>query len=173
MPLLCEVYAVVGQGNVPRSGIGKADAHSLRQGLTELGEGMGVINELLIRHPCPQGYRRRCDQEDLLSIQGDAGEESLHPFSGLLWAPALEQIIGSQHDDQRICVIREGGGRGGDLPTVLPHIGDCPSCLRGQDIHPPAVRIITPAEIAPGIIAVGVGVTKADDLHRPISFLCR
>ncbi len=95
MPLLCEVYAVVGQGNVPRSGIGKADAHSLRQGLTELGEGMGVINELLIRHPCPQGYRRRCDQEDLLSIQGDAGEESLHPFSGLLWAPALEQIIGS------------------------------------------------------------------------------
>lgn len=83
VPLLCEVYAVISQGNVPRSGIGKADAHLLCQGLTELGEGMGVINELLIGNPCPQGYRRRCNQEDLLSVQGDAGEESLQPFSGL------------------------------------------------------------------------------------------
>ena len=38
VPLLCEVYAVIGQGNIPRSGIDKADAHSLRQDLAELGK---------------------------------------------------------------------------------------------------------------------------------------
>ena len=77
MPLLCEVYTVIGQGNIPRSGISKADAHSLCQGLTAFGEGMGVINELLIRHPCPQGYRRRCNQEDLLSAKSSKERTSL------------------------------------------------------------------------------------------------
>ena len=79
MPLLHKVDAVVGQGDVPLPGVGEADAQMLRQGLTEPDKGVGVINELLIGYPCPQGYWRRCDQENLLSIQGDTGEKSLQP----------------------------------------------------------------------------------------------
>ena len=46
MTLLREVYAVIGQRDVPLPDIGKTDAQSLRQGLAELGKGAGVLNEL-------------------------------------------------------------------------------------------------------------------------------
>ena len=68
MTLLCEVYAVIGQRNVPSSGIGKADTQLLRQGLTEPGEGTGLVNELRAGYPCSQGHRRRRNQQDLVSV---------------------------------------------------------------------------------------------------------
>ena len=88
VPLLCEVYAVIGQGDVSLSSVGKADAQLFLQGLTELGKGAGVIHELRAGHPRSQGHRRWGDQQDLASIQGEAGEKLLQPLSGLLriWA---------------------------------------------------------------------------------------
>jgi len=169
--LLREVDAIVGKGDVPFPSVGKADAHSLRQSLAEPGEGKGAVDELWGGDPLAQGHRRRCDQQDPASIQGDAGEESLQPLGGLLRASALEQIVGSQHDDQQIRASGEGGGEGEDLPAVLPHVADGPAGLRSQNIHPPAVRVIPPAEIPSRVVAVGVGVAEADDVHRPFSFL--
>ena len=171
MALLCEVYAVIGQGDAPPSGVGKADAHSFRKGLTEPGKSAGVVYELWAGHPRSQGHRRRCDQQDFTSIHGDAGEEPLQPPGGLLRASALEQIVGSQHDDQQIRAGGEGGGGGGDLPAVLPQVADGPAGFPCQNVHPPAVRVIPPAEIAPRVVAVGVGIAEADDVHRPFSFL--
>ena len=49
MPLLRKVDAVVGQGDVPLHGIGKADAQLFCQVLTEPGKGVRIVNELLIR----------------------------------------------------------------------------------------------------------------------------
>ena len=167
MALLREVDAVIGKGDAPFPGVGKADAHSLRQGLTEPGKGKGAIDELRAGDPFAQGHRRRCDQQDPASIQGDAGEEPLQPPGGLLRTPALEQIVGSQHDDQQIRVGGKGGGGGGDLPAILSHVANGPAGLHSQDVHPPAVRVIPPAEIAPRVVAVGVGVAEADDVHRP------
>ena len=100
------------------------------------------------------------------------GGGALQPPGGLLRAPALEQIVGPQHDDQQIRAGGEGGGGGGNLPAVLPQVGDRPAGFRSQDVHPPAVRVIPPAEITPRVVAVGVGVAEADDVHRPFSFLC-
>lgn len=171
MALLREVDAVIGQGDVPFPGVCKADTHSLRQSLAEPGEGAGAVDELRTGDPLAQGHRRRCDQQDPTSIQGDAGEEPLQPPGGLFRASALEQIVGSQHDDQQIRAGGEGGGGGRDLPAILSHVADGPTGLRSQDVHPPAVRVIPPAEIAPRVVAVGVGVAEADDVHRPFSFL--
>lgn len=66
--MLRKVYAVIGQGDVPFSGIGKADAKPLRQGLTKAGEGIGSVNELLAGYSLAQGHWRRCDQQDLASF---------------------------------------------------------------------------------------------------------
>ena len=63
MPLLREMYAVIGQGDVPPSGIGKADDKPLRQGLAMRESSMscglgthvpwvtdgGAINRILLR----------------------------------------------------------------------------------------------------------------------------
>ena len=171
MSLLREVDAVIGKRDVPFPGVGKADAHSLRQGLTEPGEGAEVVDELRAGDPFAQGHRRRCDQQDPASIQRNACEEPLQPLGGLLRTSALEQIVGSQHDDQQIRAGGEGGGGGGDLPAVLPQVADGPAGFPCQNVHPPAVRVIPPAEIAPRVVAVGVGIAEADDVHRPFSFL--
>ena len=39
-----------------------------------------------------------------------------------------------------------------------------------NDIPTSTVRVIAPAEIASGIISIGVGITEADDFH-PMFFL--
>ena len=111
MPLLCEVYAIIGQGDVPPPGVSKADAHLCRQSLTQLGKGMGIVNELLSRHPRAPLYRRRGDHQDLASIQGDAREEPLQTHGGLFRASALEQVVGPKHDDQQIGISRKVRGR--------------------------------------------------------------
>ena len=147
MPLLCEVYAIIGQGDVPPPGVSKADAHLCRQSLTQLGKGMGIVNELLARHPRAPLYRRRGDHQDLASIQGDAREEPLQPLSGLLRTSTLEQIVSSEHDDQQISISREGGGRRWNLPAILTHVADTPAGFLDQNVHPSAVRIIAAAEI--------------------------
>lgn len=165
MALLREVYAVIGQGDVPLPGIGKAGTQLLRQGLAEPGEGAGVINELWAGDPLAQSHWRRCDQQDLVSVQGNAREKTLQPLGSLLRASPQEQVVGPKHDDQQIGVSREGWDSGWNLPAVLPHVEDRPSVLHGQNIHSPAVRVITSAEIAPGVIAIGIRVAKADNVH--------
>lgn len=77
MPLLRKVDAVIGQGDVSFSGIGKADAQMFRQGLTQLGKGMGIVNKLRAGHPRSQGHGRWGNQQDLALIQGKAGQEPL------------------------------------------------------------------------------------------------
>ena len=144
----------------------------LRQGLTELGKGVGIVNELLIRHPRAPFHRRRGNQQDLASIQGDAGEEPLQPLSGLFRASALEQVVGPEHDDQQIGISRKVRGRVRDLPAVLSHVADGPASLARQNVHPPAVRIIAAAQIGAGIVAVGVGVAETDDVHLVFPLLC-
>jgi len=73
VPLLCEVDAVVGQGDVPLPGVSEADAKLFCQGLTELGKGVGIIDELRVEHPRSQGHRRWDNEQDSTSIQGKAG----------------------------------------------------------------------------------------------------
>lgn len=150
MPLLRKVDAVVGQGDVPLASVGEADAQLFRQGLTELGKGAGVIHELRAGHPRSQAHRRWGDQQELVSIQGNAGEKPLQSLGGLRWATPLEQIVGPQHHDQQICVNREGGRYRRNFQAVLSQIADYPAGLRGQDVHPPTVCGIAPAEIARG-----------------------
>ena len=170
MTLLREVYAVIGQRDVPLPDIGKTDAQSLRQGLAELGKGAGVLNELRAWTPLAHSHWRRCNQQDLASIQGYTDEEPLQPLGGLLWASPLKQIVGPQHDDQQICVSRKGGSGGWNLAAVLSHVRDRPSGLRSQDVHPSVVCLIPPTEITSGVISVGIGVAAADDVH-PMHFL--
>ena len=71
MPLLRKVDAVVGQGDVPLSGVSEADAQMLRQRPAESGKGMGIVNELLARYPRAQLYWWWGNQQDFTSIQGD------------------------------------------------------------------------------------------------------
>ena len=168
MTLLREVYAVIGQRDVPLPDIGKTDAQSLRQGLAELGKGAGVLNELHAWTPLAHSHWRRCNQQDLASIQGYTDEEPLQPLGGLLWASPLKQIVGPQHDDQQICVSRKGGSGGWNLAAVLSHVRDRPSGLRSQDVHPSVVCLIPPTEITSGVISVGIGVTETDDVHSAL-----
>ena len=109
-PLLRKVDAVIGQEDVPLPGVGEADAQMLRQGLTEPGKGVGVINELLAGYPRSQSHRRRGDHQDLASIQGDAREEPLQPLGGLFRTSSLEQVVGPKHDDQQIGISRKVRG---------------------------------------------------------------
>ena len=102
----------------------------------------------------------------------DSSEKSLQPLSRLLRASPLEQIVGAQHHDQQVSVIWEGRNDRRDLPAVLSHVADSPAGFRRQDVHPPAVPLIASAEIASRVIAIGVGIAKADDLHRSFPFLC-
>ena len=130
---------------------------------------MGVINELRVWDPLAQSHWRRCDQQDLASLQRDTGKEPLQPLGGLLRASSLEQVVGSQHDDQQIGVSWKGGRGGRNFPAVLPHVEDRPSGLRSQDVHPPAACVVAAAEIAPGIVAVGIGVAETDDVHLQLT----
>ena len=123
------------------------DAKLLRQGLTELGKGVGIIDELLIRHPRAQLYWWWGNQQDFTSIQGKAGQKTLQPISGLFRTSSLEQVVDPKHDDQQIRVCREGGGNSGDLPAILTHVADTPAGFLDQNVHPSAVRIIAAAEI--------------------------
>lgn len=50
---LGKMNAVISQGNVPVSGVGKVDTKSLGQCGTVLGKGVGVVNELLAGYPFP------------------------------------------------------------------------------------------------------------------------
>ena len=134
MTLLREVYAVIGQRDVPLPAIGKTDAQSLRQGLAELGKGAGVLNELRAWTPLAHSHWRRCNQQDLASIQGYADEEPLQPLDSLLRASALKQIVGSQPHNQQISVIWESWGRNRNLPAILSHVVDGPAGFRSQDI---------------------------------------
>lgn len=77
MPLLRKVDAVVGQGDVPLSGVSEADAQMLRQRPAESGKGMGIVNELLAGHPHSQGHRRWGDEQDPTSIQRKAEQKPL------------------------------------------------------------------------------------------------
>ena len=95
MALLREVYAVIGQGDVPLPGIGKAGTQPLRQGLAEPGEGAGVINELWAGDPLAQSHWRRCDQQDLVSVQGNAREKTLQPLGSLLRAKGMSHFPAS------------------------------------------------------------------------------
>ena len=147
MPLPRKVDAVVGQSDVPLSGVSETDTQPFCQGLTQLSKGMGIGNELLARYPRSPFHRRRGDHQDLASIQGDAREEPLQPLSGLLRTSTLEQIVGSEHDDQQISISREGGGRRWNLPAILTHVADTPAGFLDQNVHPSAVRIIAAAEI--------------------------
>lgn len=72
MPLLRKVYAIIGQRDVPLSGVGKTNTHSFRKGLTELDKGAGVINDFRTGHPRSQSNWRRRDQQALASVQRDA-----------------------------------------------------------------------------------------------------
>ena len=172
MPLLRKMDAVVGQGYVPLSGVGKADTQLLRQGLTEPDKGPGIVNELLVGNPRAPFHRRRGDQQKFASIQGDAREEPPQPLSSLVRTSALEQVVGSQHDDQQIGISRKDRRRCRDLPAILPQVTDGPAGFLGQNVSPPAVRIIAAAQIGAGIVAVGVGVAKTDDVHLVFPLLC-
>lgn len=44
MPLLSKMYAVIGQRDVPSSGIGKTDTQPPGKSLAALGEGSGIFN---------------------------------------------------------------------------------------------------------------------------------
>ena len=147
MPPLRKVDAVIGQRNVPLPSVGKADVQLFCQVLTEPGKGVRIVNELLVGNPRAPFHRRRGDHQDLASIQGDAREEPLQPLSGLLRTSTLEQIVGSEHDDQQISISREGGGRRWNLPAILTHVADTPAGFLDQNVHPSAVRIIAAAEI--------------------------
>lgn len=136
MALLREVCAVIGQRDVPPSGVGKADTHFLRQNFTASGEGAGVTNELWAGYPRAQGHRWRCDQQNLASIQGYADEEPLQPLGSLLRASALKQIVGSQPHNQQISVIWESWGRNRNLPAILSHVVDGPAGFRSQGLSP-------------------------------------
>ena len=62
---LGKMNAVIRKGNIPVSGVGKGNTKSLGQCGTVLGKGVGVLNELLVEHPFPQGHRRRGDEQYL------------------------------------------------------------------------------------------------------------
>ena len=66
-----------------------------------------------------------------------------------------------------ICWESRSGRR--NLPPVLSHVVAGPVSFRSQDVHPPAVRVIAPAEIAPWVVAVGVGIAETDDVHSVLS----
>ena len=101
MPLLCEVYAVIGQGDVPLSGVSEADAQLLCQGLTELGKGVGIINELLTWGPTrPASPAAGAISRILLRFRDMPERNCSMSLNGLFRTFALEQVVGSQHDDQ-------------------------------------------------------------------------
>ena len=131
---------------------------------------MGIVNKLRAGHPRSQGHRRRGKQQDFTSIQGDAREEPIQPLSSLLRTSTLEQIVGPKHDDQQIRVCREGGGSSGDLPAVLPQVADSPAGFHSQDVNPSAVSVISPTQIRTRVVAVGVGVAEADNIHPVHTF---
>ena len=110
-PVLGVVKADVGVKDGKIAGIGKAGTQPLRQGLAELCESAGVINELWPGDPLAHSHWRRCNQQDLVSVQGNAREKTLQPLGGLLRASSLEQVVGSQHDDQQIGISRKVRGR--------------------------------------------------------------
>jgi len=92
------MYTIVGQRDIPVSGVGKTDPQFPGQLLTAPGKGVGIVNELLAGHPFAQGHGRRRDQKELASVQDHTGEEPLQLPGGLLRASALEQIVGAQHE---------------------------------------------------------------------------
>lgn len=114
--------------------------------------GGGAISRILLRS-------RGMPERNLSNLSAD--------FSGL--RPWSRSLVPSMTISRSVSVGKAGAADG-NLPAILAHVGDYPSGCRSQDVHPPAVRIIAPTEIASGIISVGVGITEADDFH-PAHFL--
>ena len=82
----------------------------------------------------------------------------------------MEQVVGSERDDQQVGVIWESRSGRGDLPAILPQVADGPAGFLGQDIHPPAVRIVALTQIGAWIVALGVGIAKANNIHPAHAF---
>lgn len=165
MALLREMYAVIGHGDVPVPGVSKANTQPPGRVSTALIKRAGAIDELLVQYPLSQRHGRRCDQQELVPKQINSREEALQLPNSVFGTASLEQVVGSQHDDQQICVLRESWGGLRNLPAILPHIANRPAGFLSQNIHSAAVRIMAPAQPGAGIVAIGVGVAKTDDFH--------
>ena len=139
-------------------------------GMTILLCGAAVHFSMYLVHPIVELSGKMRSIRNSSHVQRDSCEEPLQFLSGPLRTTSLEQIVGPQHDDQQICVGKQVRSGGRDLPAILSHVGDRPSGFRRQDVHPPAVRVVAPAEIATRVIAIGVGVAETDDFH-PVCFL--
>lgn len=100
MAFLGKMNAVISQGNVPVSGVGKVGTKSLGQCGTVLGEGVGVVNELLVGHLFPQGHGRRGDEQHLFRKKRHFMKKTFQVFRCHLWAEALKQVVGAQHENQ-------------------------------------------------------------------------
>lgn len=97
---LGKMNAVISQGNVPVSSVGKVDTKSLGQCGTVLGKGTGVVNESLVWHPFSQGHGRRGDEQHLFRKKRHFMKKTFQVFRCHLWAEALKQVVGAQHENQ-------------------------------------------------------------------------
>src|SRR5699024_1655375 len=119
---LGKMNAVIRKGNIPVSSVGKVDTKSLGQCGTVLGKGTGVVNESLVWHPFPQGHGRRGDEQHLFRKKRHFMKKTFQVFRCHLWAEALKQVVGAQHENQQIGVRGKGRERRGNLSAILSHV---------------------------------------------------
>ena len=102
--LLCKMDSIISKGNIPFPGIGKADTKLLGKSAATPCKSAGMVNQLLTGHPLPRSHGRRYDQQNLIRFQRQLGEDVLQFAGSLLRTASLEQIVGTQHENQQVGV---------------------------------------------------------------------
>ena len=170
MPCFSEVYAVESEWDVPRTGVDKRNVQTLCKALVFLAKAVGFGYQCVCGNPGTPLHRRWANQQDLLAAEEKGHQKVFHPVATFLCGCTLQKIVGTEHHKQNIHRGILGKQRKAiciawDLSAVHTGVDDPVTGLACQQIHPTAFGIITVAEETSGIIAIGIGISKAHNLQ--------
>ena len=167
---LCEVNTIEGERNIPVAGINKRDRYLLLQKFIFFCKTDGLRNQRIRGNPGTPLHRRWANQQDLLAAEEKGHQKVFHPVATFLCGCTLQKIVGTEHHKQNIHRGILGKQRKAiciawDLSAVHSGVDGPVTGLACQQIHLTVFGIITVAEEASGIIAIGIGISKAHNLQ--------
>ena len=162
----CKVDTVEGEVDVPVTGIHAGNMQPVGKALICISQAKGFTNQLIVIDPGTPFHRRRANQQNLWEMGTYLAEKRLHTTGGFLSGGTLKQVIGTQHNQKQIhrglfFPKTQSTREMGDPLPVDTGVDHSVAGLPGQQIHPAVFGIITPAKEIPGIIAIGIGIAKA------------
>ena len=143
---------------------------TLRKVLVFLTKAVGFGYQRIRGNPGTPLHWGRANQQDLLAAEEKGHQKVFHPVATFLCGYTLQKIVGTEHHKQNIHRGILGKQRKAiciawDLSAVHTGVDDPVTGLVCQKVDPTVFGVITVAEEASGVIAIGIGISKAHNLQ--------